>query len=150
MKTTRAIQATRIIAFVLVSLLAMSASNACTIRATDERWFNRESDIIAVGIVHIDREKIEYAGQPHELVSGVARLEVKRYLRYRDLRTKWIEFSYWSQFDPDCGLTFGIRPEAGQRVKVWFRRDGSKLEVLQLETVEEPKEDARLEDEEEG
>jgi hypothetical protein len=141
MTTSRAVHTAGIFGFVVVSLLAMSASIACTIRATDQRWLNRESDIIAVGVIHIDREKIEYAGQPHELVSGVARLEVKRYLRYRDLRTKWIEFSYWSQFDPDCGLTFGIRPEAGQKVKVWFGRDGNKLQVLQLDTLDEPEED---------
>ena len=141
MRTTRAFHKAGIIGWVLVSLFAMSASMACTFRATDERRLNRESDIIAVGVIHIDREKIEYAGQPHELVSGVARLEVEHYLRYRDLRTKWIEFSYWSQFDPDCGVTFGIRPEAGQRVKVWFGREGNKLEVLRFEAVEEPEED---------
>jgi hypothetical protein len=67
---------------------------------------------------------------------------VKRYLRNHDLRSRWIEFPYESYSDEDCGFQIGVRPEAGQLVKVWFGRKGNRLDLLRFETVEvaEPEE----------
>jgi hypothetical protein len=135
MRTTLAVHTTRIIGFALASLFAMSASIACTIWSTNLRQLNRDADTIAVGVVHIVREQVENAGKPDERVTGVARIDVKRYLRNRDVSRRWIEFPYESFFDQDCGFTLGIRPEAGQRIKVWFDRRGNRLELLKFETV---------------
>jgi hypothetical protein len=64
----------------------------CSIRPTDLRQLSLGTDIIAVGVVHIVREQVKNAGKPNETVTGVARIDVKRYLRKRDLRGRWIEF----------------------------------------------------------
>jgi hypothetical protein len=149
MRAAFAVHTTRIVGFALASLIAMSASFPCSIRPTDLRQLDLDTDIIAVGVIHIVREQAENAGKPDETVTGVARIDVKRYLRNRDLRSRWIEFPYESFSDPDCGLDFGVRPEAGQMVKVWFGRQGSRLELLRFEAVDvaEPEED---DEEEEG
>lgn len=147
MITTRIVHTALVLGFALISLAAMSAGIACTIRPVNERQMEREldrdSDVIAIGVIEILREQVDNAGKYEESATGVARIDVRHYERNREQRGRYIQFSYYHQWDDVCGFHFGFRPERGQTVKVWFGRRGNGFEVLRFEPVVpfEPEED---------
>jgi hypothetical protein len=136
----------RVVGFTLVSLGAMSVGSACTIFPQNMRELDRDSDVIAIGVIDILREQVEHDGELHESATGVARIDVRDYERNREQRGRWIEFRYQYGWEDLCGFYFGFRPEQGQTVKIWFGRRGNGFEVLRFEPVdqsgpEEPAED---------